>query len=287
MQDRVEKISEKLFTFAAIFSAAATAAIFGFLIVLGLPLLWEGRLFYLLMQMWAPRDGLYGIYPMLLGTFFISSLGVAFAIPFSLGAASLIGVFAPGGFGRFLRKVMQMAVGIPTVIYGFVGVFLLVPFIREFFKSGSGFCALSAALMLAVLVTPTMVLFFIDGFERIPKSYLNAVDALGGSEVQKLMYVILPYSWRHIVGGIVLSIGRAIGDTLLALMLSGNAAQIPNTLLESARTLTAHIALVIASDYESPEFHSIFACGLALYIFSTVVILLIRLFDVTAKEENK
>ncbi|MBU1743937.1 MAG: ABC transporter permease subunit, partial [Proteobacteria bacterium] len=164
----------------------------------------------------------------------------------------------------------------PTVVYGFVGIFLLVPMVREIFQDGSGMCVLTASLMLAVLISPTLILFFVDGFDRVPRSYLDAVAALGGNEAQQFIFVILPNAWRSVLSGIVLAFGRALGDTLIALMIAGNAAQVPGSVLESARTLTAHIALVIASDYDSPEFKSIFACGLTLYLFSTVMVVLIR-----------
>ncbi len=166
--------------------------------------------------------------------------------------------------------------GIPTVIYGFVGVFLLVPIVRELFGSGSGLCILTAALVLGIMISPTMTLFFCDSFDRIPKAHLDAADALGASPVQKLLYVILPAAKQGMLNGVILSLGRAVGDTLIALMLAGNSVRVAESVLEPARTLTAHIALVIAADYESPEFRSIFACGVVLYLFTMAVTFLVR-----------
>jgi phosphate transport system permease protein len=253
----MEKITERILTVSALISAFITVLIFAFLLIFGLPLLQGGQWFCLLAQPWSPREGLYGIRPMLLGTVYIS-------------------VFAPRRFGGFLRKVVQLMTGVPTVVYGFVGIFLLVPMIREIFQGGSGMCVLTASLMLAVLISPTLILFFVDGFDRVPRSYLNAVAALGGNEVQQFIFVILPNAWKSVLSGIVLAFGRAMGDTLIALMIAGNAVQVPGSVLESARTLTAHIALVIAADYDSAEFKSIFACGLTLYLFSTMMVVLIR-----------
>lgn len=272
----LEKITERILTVSALISAFITVLIFAFLLIFGLPLLQGGQWFGLLAHPWSPREGLYGIHPMLLGTLYISLLGMAFAFPLSFGCSALISVFAPRGFGGFLRKVVQLMTGVPTVVYGFVGIFLLVPMVRELFQSGSGMCVLTASLMLAVLISPTLILFFVDGFDRVPRSYLDAVAALGGNEVQQFLFVILPNAWRSVLCGIVLAFGRALGDTLIALMIAGNAVQVPGSVLESARTLTAHIALVIAADYDSPEFKSIFACGLTLYLFSTMMVVLIR-----------
>lgn len=271
-----EKIAERVLTFSAGISALAAVMIFAFLLIFGFPMLSGDRVHALLINPWAPHRGLYGVMPMLLGTLYISSMGMAFSIPLAFGCAALISVFAPRKFGVFLRRVVQIATGVPTVIYGFMGIFLLVPLVREVFQNGSGMCILSASLMLAVVISPTLVLFFVDGFDRAPKSSLDAVAALGGSAVQQFLFVILPTAWKSILCGIVLAFGRALGDTLIALMIAGNAVQIPGSMLESARTLTAHIALVIAADYDSPEFTSIFACGLVLYLFSTLSVAVIR-----------
>jgi phosphate transport system permease protein len=271
-----ERIAEKLFLVSAALSVIVTVVIFAFMFVLGLPLIKGGCFFDLLSEPWSPSHGLYGIYPMMVGTMAMASLSVLFAFPISLGCACLISVLEVRIFGRFLRRVVQLMTGVPTVIYGFVGVFLLVPVIRELFQSGSGMCILSASLMLAILISPTMILFFSDSFERVPRSYCYAVDALGGSPVQKFVYVILPCAWRGVLTGFILGVGRALGDTLIALMIAGNAIQVPGCVLDSARALTSHIALVIAADYDSMEFKSIFACGIALYILTTIVVLVVR-----------
>ena len=276
-----EKFIEKLFLLSAVISGSLAVLILGFMVVLGLPLLQGGLFFDLITRPWSPRQELYGIYPMIVGTLAIAFLSVLFAFPLSLGCASLISVLGPNSVSRYLKRVVQFMTGVPTVIYGFVGIFLLVPFIRELFQAGSGMCVLSAALMLAVLVSPTMILFFTDSFDQVPASYLSAVDALGGNRVQKLRYIILPYAWQGLLTGLVLGTGRALGDTLIALMIAGNAVQVPGSVLDSARALTAHIALVIAADYESLEFKSIFACGIILYVFTTVAVVGIRAFGIS------
>jgi phosphate transport system permease protein len=213
---------------------------------------------------------------MIIGTGAISLLSLLFAFPLSLGCSFLIGSIAPQSVSKWFRRLIELMTGIPTVIYGFVGVFLLVPIVRELFGRGSGLCILTAALVLGIMITPTMTLFFCDSFDRIPKAYLDAADALGASPVQKLLYVILPAAKHGMLNGVILSLGRAVGDTLIALMLAGNSVRVAESALEPARTLTAHIALVIAADYESPEFRSIFACGVVLYLFTMAVTFLVR-----------
>jgi phosphate transport system permease protein len=134
--------------------------------------------------------------------------------------------------------------------------------------------------MLAVLISPTMILFFNDSLDRVPKSYQDAADALGATPSQKLLLVMLPYAKKSILSGLILAFGRAIGDTMVALMIAGNAIQVPESVFDAARALTAHIALVIAADYERPEFKSIFVCGLVLYLFVALMISSLRLLGV-------
>ncbi|HQP30948.1 MAG TPA: phosphate ABC transporter permease subunit PstC [Deltaproteobacteria bacterium] len=265
----------KLFLSAALLSSGVTVLILGFMVAMALPLLSDGGL-ALFVQPWNPRQGMYGIYPLIAATSVISVLSILMAFPVSLGCAGFISLMAPRPLRRTFRRLVEMMTSIPTVIYGFVGIFLLVPIVREFFQQGSGMCILSASLMLSVLIAPTMIIFFCDGFARVPASYGEAADALGADRAQKLLYVMLPAARTGIVTGVILAFARAVGDTLIALMIAGNAAQVPQSLLDSARTLTAHIALVIAADYESPEFRSIFACGVVLYLFTTVVIVVVR-----------
>lgn len=276
--------AETLFFLSALVSVLLTLAILGFMLYFGLPLIKDKEFINLISLTWNPGKGFYGIRPMIAGTLIISGLSVIIAFPVSLGSSFLISVLAPKAFADFFRKVIQLMTGIPTVIYGFVGVFLLVPVIRGLFQAGSGMCVLTASLMLAILIAPTMILFFTDSFDRVPLSYLQAADSLGASKVQKLLYIILPCSRSGICSGVILAMGRALGDTLIALMLAGNAVQIPATFSDSARTLTSHIALVIASDYESPEFKSLFTCGMILYGFTALEVLMLRALNMSREK---
>ncbi|MBW2568952.1 MAG: phosphate ABC transporter permease subunit PstC [Deltaproteobacteria bacterium] len=276
MKPFVEKCAEKGFLLSAVFSASITIFILSFMLFFSLPLFKGDDITRFFTLGWNPYEGKFGILPMMAGTGIIASLALFIATPFGIGCSALISVFSNGSFGRFLRKVVEFMTGIPTVIYGFVAIFLLVPFIREIFEKGTGMCVLSASIMLALLILPTIVLFLSDAFNSVPKSYIDAADSLGATPAQKLVYVIIPYAWKGMVSGLVLAAGRAVGDTLIALMIAGNALQIPTGLDDAARTLTSHIALIIASDYESPEFKSIFLCGLILFAFTAVIVLIMR-----------
>jgi phosphate transport system permease protein len=279
-----ELVAERLLCLSALASSAITLAILVFLVVMGLPLMRAGGVLPLLYSPWAPFQGSFGIFPMIVGTCAISLASLMLAFPLSLGCSFLIAAVAPSAVSRGFRRLIELMTGIPTVVYGFVGIFLLVPILRELFQSGSGMSLLTASLVLGIMITPTMTLFFCDSFDRIPKSYLDAAEALGASRTQQLIHVMLPLAKKGMLSGVLLALGRAVGDTLIALMLAGNAVQVPTSALEPARTLTAHIALVMAADYESPEFRSIFTCGIVLYLFTLTVTFVVRAMG-SAKDE--
>jgi phosphate transport system permease protein len=213
---------------------------------------------------------------MISGTLWIALLATALCLPVSLGTSFVITSLGGPRLRTMLGALVRFMTGIPTVIYGFVGIFLLVPLVREGI-GGAGMCVLTAGIMLAILISPTMILFFTDSLLAVDSSYVQAAKALGANRVQRLLYVMVPRATSGMAAGIILALGRALGDTLIALMLAGNAIQAPHALLEPARTLTAHIALVKAADFDSLEFRSIFACGIVLYLFATMATLAVRL----------
>jgi phosphate transport system permease protein len=214
---------------------------------------------------------------MIVGSLSSALLSVRISLPFSLGCTFFITHFGPAALRRKLLNLVRFMTSIPTVVYGFVALFLLVPFMREYLTGGSGMNILTASVVLAVLIAPTMIIFFVDSLQRVPLSYRQAVDALGGSSSQQLLYVVLPVAWPGILNGLLLGLGRAMGDTLISLMLAGNAVAVPTAMTDAARTLTAHIALVMAADFASMEFQSIFACGIFLYLFTALLVMVLRL----------
>lgn len=271
-----ERLPKFIFLGASLLSVGITLAILGFMVLLAYPLFARGMFWNMLIQPWSPDQGLFGLGPMIVGTLAISCLAVCISFPISCGVACFAGIIHPWGKGRILRQMVEAMTAIPTVIYGFVGIFLLVPLVRSFFAGGSGMCILSAGIMLGVLISPTMILFFIQSFTLVPQPYLNAADALGANAVQKFFYIVLPCAWKSMATGLLLSFGRAMGDTLIALMISGNAVGFPGSLLDSARTLTAHIGLIIAADFDSIEFKTLFVCGICLYAMTGIMVILVR-----------
>ncbi|MBN2809480.1 MAG: ABC transporter permease subunit [Deltaproteobacteria bacterium] len=280
------QVSRILFLAATVVGVLLTLAILWFMVRLGLPLFSTHSLRLLLTQDWAPDRGLYGIFPFICGSGAVVSLSLLLAFPLSLGNAVLIHLLAPRHLARILYQMVKMMTGVPTVIYGFVGIFLLVPLVREWFSRGSGMSVLSAGILLALLIAPTMILVFLESFAAVSTSHLRALEALGGTRRQKLVHVILPGARRGIITGFLLASGRAVGDTMIALMVAGNAVATPESILDPVRTLTAHIALVMAADFDSMEFKTIFACGITLYLWTAILTLSLRFLHFKATKTS-
>ncbi|MBW1646409.1 MAG: ABC transporter permease subunit [Deltaproteobacteria bacterium] len=276
MNQRLQ-LPEKFFRLAAWGSAGLSLLILVFMLILGRPLLGHDLFALVFHQPWQPDRQLYGLFPMLVGTLAVSTTALLMALPLAFGTAILAAIIRPGGCGRLLVRIVQLLTGMPTVVYGFVGIFLLVPRLRTLFGGGSGRSILAAALMLALLITPTMVLIFIDSFQRVPRGWQTAAAALGCTPMQTFRHVILPRAAGGLLSGTILAFGRAVGDTMIALMLAGNAVAVPCSLLDPARTLTSQIALVFAADFSSLEFKSIFLCGLILYLLTSTLTIALRL----------
>ena len=268
----------KLFLAATLLSVLLTGAIFCFLLYFGLPLLKNGTALELMSQPWRPERGLYGIASMIRSSLILTGLSMAISLPMSLGASCVITTLAPPLLRRLFLRLVRFMTSIPTVVYSFAALFLLVPLMRRLVH-GSGLSLLTAAPVLALLIAPTMIIFFVSSFTRVPRPTILAADALGASPAQKLLHVILPQSLPGILTGTLLGFGRAMGDTMVSLMLAGNAPAPPQAITDPGRTLTAHIALVMAADFGSMQFKTIFVCGLILYLSTACIMLGLRFIN--------
>ncbi|MEW6258366.1 MAG: ABC transporter permease subunit [Thermodesulfobacteriota bacterium] len=258
---------ERVLFLAAGLSAAVVVAIFSMLTWFCLPLFTEHRLGAVLEWRWDPIHQHFGILPMLFTSCLLTIIALIVAFPLTIGICSLLhGVLRNGVLHRMLLFLLHFMTGIPTVIYGFVSVFVLVPLLRWVFEAGTGFSLLAAGLTLSVLILPTMVLVLHAELDQAEARYRLTAEALGFSPEQTIRTVLLPACRRALVVTVLLGMGRAVGDTLVSLMVAGNAAQVPHSIFDSVRTLTAHIALVLATDSHSMAYQSVFAAGLFLFL---------------------
>lgn len=271
-----EKWIERGLLIATGISAVAIFFMLGLFAYFCLPLFVSGGIGDVFAWEWKPFGGRFGILPMCFGSLSLSLCALGLAFPPALGICGFISILAPGKPARFLLALVHFMTGIPTVIYGFVSVFALVPLVREWLASGTGFSFLTAALCLSLLILPTIVLVFHARLRQIDPNLRLAVEALGLTPAQQLRHILIPVASRGLMVALVLGFGRAVGDTMVSLMLAGNAPQIPHSPLASVRTLTAHIALVLATDSQSMPYRSVFASGLLLFLLIGSVSLLIR-----------
>jgi len=257
-------------------SCLSVLAILGFLLYFTWPIVAGGHLNRILAWHWRPFQGQFGILPMVVGSVYLAASALLLAYPLGVGICCFAHGLGPRPLARVVLAVVHFMTSIPTVVYGFVAVFLLVPRIRGVFEHGSGFSWLAASLTLSLLILPTIVLLIHSQLRQVDAGVRLAGTALGFTPAQGLLWVLLPLSHRGLLAALVLGFARAMGDTLIALMLAGNAPQVPGSLFDSIRTMTAHIALVVATDSHSLAYHSIFACGLILFVITLMVNLALR-----------
>lgn len=250
-------------------------AVFAFILFSSLNALGAGEGLFLFGPVWDPRAGRFGILAMIHASFLLAVSSLCAGWLLSLGCCCMLQGLAPRPAARVLMGVLRFMTAVPTIVYGFSATFLLVPIIRSAL-GGTGFCWLAAGTMLALQGVPSMTLIM-DGAlrSRSAETALTAA-ALGMTPLQHLARVTLPASRRHLLAAAVLGFGRALGDTLLPTMLAGNAIQFARSPLDSLRTLTAHIGLVLSSDIGGGEHLSLLLAGGLLLTGSVAVSLLAR-----------
>lgn len=253
----------------------ALALLFGFILWFSLPVfMTDGSQIFSFV--WKPDQGQFGILPMVAGSAFLAISASALAFPIALGIIGFFLLHPRQIITIYLRQLLRLMAGIPTVVYGLAAVFLLIPFLRDFLDQGSGFCLLAAVIMVVILILPVMVMIMDTQLSPLTESIQLTAISLGMTRSQTVIHLVLPHATRGLASAAILGFSRAMGDTMLPLMLAGNAAQIPGSTFDSIRTLTAHIGLVIATEKGSPAYNSLYAAGLTLLLTSLIITLLTR-----------
>lgn len=215
---------------------------------------------------------LFGVMPLIMGTLWVSLAAILFALPFGLAVAIYMAEMADNRVRKILKPVIELLAGIPSVVYGFFGLVVIVPLIQTSFDLPVGETALAGAIILAIMALPTIITVAEDAIRTVPRSAKEASLALGASHWQTIWRVVLPYSISGISAAVVLGIGRAIGETMAVLMVTGNSAIIPTTLLEPVRTIPATIAAELG---EAPNggvhYEALFMLGCILFLITLVI----------------
>jgi phosphate transport system permease protein len=249
--------------------------IFFFLMKEGLPTFAEVPLSNLLSTRWYPIEDYYGLLPLISGSLIVTIGATAIAVPFGIGGAIYISEIAPRWMREILKPLVEVLGGLPSVVLGFLGMLVLAPFLREFLNLPTGLTALAGAILLGGIAIPTVVSVSEDALDAVPKSYRDAALALGATEWQTIWRVTLPAARSGVLTAVMLGVGRAIGETMTVMMVTGNAPMMPRGLISlflPVRTMTATIAAEMGEVANgSVHYHVLFTIGIVLFLITLVV----------------
>lgn len=249
--------------------------IFYFLLSEGVPALGEVSLANLFSTRWYPIEDYFGILPLLGGSLIVTLGAGLIAVPIGVGTAVYIAEVAPRRMRDVLKPLVEMLGGLPSVVLGFLGILLLAPNLRTLFSLPTGLTAFTGSLLLAAISIPTIVSVAEDALDAVPRSYRDAALALGATEWQTIWRVTLPAARSGVLTAVMLGVGRAIGETMAVMMVTGNAPVLPNSpaaLFAPARTMTATIAAEMGEVAQgSVHYHVLFFIGITLFMISLAV----------------
>ena len=265
-----EKFWEIIFLIAAGFSILAVLLICLFLFANGIPAMHKiGLTNFMFGTKWKPGNDLYGIFPMIAGSLYVTAGAILTGVPVGLMTAIFLSKFCPKWLHKMLKPAIDLLAGIPSVVYGFFGLMVIVPFVRNVF-GGNGSSILTASFLLGMMILPTIISVSETALNAVPQSYYEGSRALGATHERSVFLTMLPAAKSGIMAGIILGIGRAIGETMAVIMVAGNQARLPDSVLKGVRTLTANI--VIEMGYAT-DLHreALIATGVVLFVFILLI----------------
>ncbi|MGD9145841.1 MAG: phosphate ABC transporter permease subunit PstC [Anaerolineae bacterium] len=249
--------------------------IFLFLLREGAPALWEVSLGNFFGTRWYPNEELFGTWPLILGSLLVTVGAVVIALPLGLATAIFVRELAPDWLREILKPLIEVLAGIPSVVLGFLGMIVLAPIVREWLNVPTGLSAFTGSLVLAYMALPTIISVAEDAIDAVPKSYRDGALAMGATHWQTIYRVVVPAARSGVIIAVMLGIGRAIGETMAVMMITGNAARIPRewyALFLPARTMTATIAAEMGEVAQgSTHYHVLFAVGILLFIVTFII----------------
>jgi len=241
-----EQFVKFVLTVFALSSLLFLFLIFAFILIEGLPLFHKAGLKNIIFGLkWAPTKGLFGIFPMIISSFLVTFGALLIGGPMGLSCAVYLSEYSGKKMKMLLKPALELLAGIPSVVYGFLGVIYIVPLVRNFL-GGSGFSLLATSIILGIMILPTIISISFDSIASVPKSFREGSLAMGATKWQTLYKVVIPAAKSGIMAGFILGMGRAIGETMAVIMIAGNALKIPTGILDPLRTLTGNIALELA-----------------------------------------
>lgn len=270
-----EKGMEIVFLLCACVSILSVALICIFLFVNGVPAMQKIGFFdFLLGKKWRPGNDIYGIFPMILGSIYVTAGAVLFGIPIGLLTAAYLAKFCPKKLYKIIKPGVELLAGIPSVIYGFFGLVVLVPLVAKI--KGDGNSIFTASILLGIMILPTIINVSEAAIRAVPDKYYQGALALGATHERSVFLTVIPAAKSGIMAGIVLGIGRAIGETMAVIMVAGNNARMPKGIFKGIRTLTANIVMEMgyATDLHR---EALIATGVVLFVFILIINLMFSL----------
>lgn len=267
-----------IFMIAACTSVLAVFLICLFLFANGIPTIGKiGPLKFLLGTAWKPSNNKFGILPMVVGSFYVTAGAIIVGVPIALFTSVFMARYCPKKIYRPLKSGIELMAGVPSIVYGFFGLILLVPLIRRIF-GGTGTSMLAASLLLGMMILPTIIGPTESAIRSVPESYYEGSLALGATKERSIFCVMLPAAKSGILAAVVLGIGRAIGETMAVIMVAGNQARMPSGLLNGVRTMTANI--VTEMGYATGlHREALIATAVVLFVFILIINLSLSLLN--------
>lgn len=259
-----------VFLISACISIIAVALICVFLFANGIPAIHEIGFFnFIGGKVWKPTNDIYGIFPMIIGSIYATAGAIVIGVPAGIFMAVFLSSFCPKKLYRIIKPLVDLLAGIPSVVYGFFGLMVIVPFIRNTF-GGSGTSLLAASIILGIMILPTIISVSEASLRAVPGSYYEGSLALGATHERSVFRTILPAAKSGVLSGVILGIGRAVGETMAVIMVAGNQAVIPSSLIKGMRTLTANIVLEMgyAADLHRK---ALIATAVVLFVFILII----------------
>ena len=269
-----EKVMRGVFLFSAVFSILALATITVFLFISGVPFIAKtGFAKFIFGSDWKPLadNPSFGIFPMITASLYVTALSVIFGIGIGLLTAIALYKFCPKKLVAPIRQMINLLAGIPSVIFGLFGMTVIVPFVRNYISpTGVGYGIFSASIVLSIMILPTIVSVSLDSLNSVSSTYYEGALALGATKEQATFKIMLPAAKSGILAGVVLAIGRAIGETMAVIMVIGGSPERPTSMFQSVRTLTANIAMG-ALELSGDALSALIATGVVLFVFTLIL----------------
>ena len=283
MKHMREKVMQCLFFLCACISILSIILICLFLFINGIPAIKKiGAGSFLWGIQWKPLENVFGILPMMIGSIYVTGFAILIGVPLGVLCAVFMVNFCPKPLYKIVKPAVDLLGGIPSIVYGFFGLLVIVPAVREIW-GGSGKGILTASILLGIMVLPTIIGVTETSLCAVPRSYYEGALALGATHERSVFFAMLPAAKSGILAGIILGVGRVLGETMAVMMVAGNQAAMPNGITSGVRTMTANIAMEMA--YASGlHKDALIATAVVLFLFIFIINLCFSLYSSVEKE---